>query len=57
MWGMMPIWRSSRPVLRMSAISPDRAAIGNLNHVGTVVDDLDAVEAKVKAHGYDHPQP
>lgn len=28
----------------------DRA--GNLNHVGIVVDDLDAVEAKIKALGY-----
>lgn len=25
---------------------------GGLNHVGIVVDDLDAVEARVKAHGY-----
>jgi catechol 2,3-dioxygenase-like lactoylglutathione lyase family enzyme len=30
----------------------DRAAIGNLNHVGFVVDDLDAIEARVKSHGY-----
>ncbi|MEQ8482340.1 MAG: VOC family protein [Hoeflea sp.] len=30
----------------------DRSAIGKLNHVGFVVDDLDAVEEKVKAHGF-----
>ncbi|WP_420407030.1 VOC family protein [Hoeflea sp.] len=30
----------------------DRSAIGNLNHVGFVVDDLDAIEEKVKAHGF-----
>jgi catechol 2,3-dioxygenase-like lactoylglutathione lyase family enzyme len=30
----------------------ERDGIGNLNHVGIVVDDLDAVEAKVKALGY-----
>ena len=29
-----------------------RGEIGNLNHVGIVVEDLDAVEAKVKALGY-----
>lgn len=29
-----------------------RQMVGNLNHVGVVVDDLDAVEAKVKAMGY-----
>lgn len=26
---------------------------GGLNHIGVVVDDLDAVEARVKAHGYE----
>jgi catechol 2,3-dioxygenase-like lactoylglutathione lyase family enzyme len=26
--------------------------LGGLNHIGIVVDDLDAVEAKVKAEGY-----
>jgi catechol 2,3-dioxygenase-like lactoylglutathione lyase family enzyme len=26
---------------------------GGMNHIGVVVDDLDAVEAKVKARGYD----
>jgi catechol 2,3-dioxygenase-like lactoylglutathione lyase family enzyme len=31
----------------------DRAAIGNLNHVGFVVDDLDATEARVKFLGYE----
>lgn len=31
-------------------IQKDR--VGSLNHVGIVVDDLDAVEAKVKALGY-----
>ena len=30
----------------------DRDGVGNLNHVGIVVDDLDAVEAKIKALGY-----
>lgn len=29
-----------------------RDEVGNLNHVGVVVDDLDAVEAKVKSLGY-----
>ena len=27
--------------------------VGNLNHLGVVVDDLDAVEAKIKAKGYE----
>lgn len=30
----------------------DSAVTGYLNHVGVVVDDLDAVEAKVKAAGF-----
>ncbi|WP_412049777.1 VOC family protein [Hoeflea sp. Naph1] len=29
-----------------------RGEVANLNHVGIVVDDLDAVEARVKAIGY-----
>jgi catechol 2,3-dioxygenase-like lactoylglutathione lyase family enzyme len=35
----------------------DKAAKGNMNHVGVVVDDLDAVESAVKARGlvpYNH---
>ena len=37
------------------AVSPagtDSTVTGYLNHVGVVVDDLDAVEARVKAAGY-----
>lgn len=30
----------------------ERTAIGNLNHVGIVVGDLDAIEASVRALGY-----
>tara|TARA_Y100000780_G_scaffold137903_1_gene124185 strand:- start:389 stop:805 length:417 start_codon:yes stop_codon:yes gene_type:complete len=30
----------------------DRSGVGNLNHVGIVVDDLDAVETKVRTLGY-----
>ena len=36
-------------------VAPHHASynqVGGLNHVGVVVDDLDAVEAKVKAMGY-----
>lgn len=32
--------------------SIDKGRTGHLNHVGVVVGDLDAVEAKVKAEGY-----
>lgn len=34
------------------AASINKTRAGHLNHVGIVVDDLDAVEAKVKAEGY-----
>lgn len=30
----------------------EKNRIGNMNHVGVVVEDLEAVEAKVKALGY-----
>ena len=30
----------------------DDTRLNNLNHLGIVVDDLDAIEAKVVAHGY-----
>lgn len=33
-------------------VSIDKTRIGHLNHVGVAVDDLDAVEARVKAEGY-----
>ena len=33
--------------------SRQKNVVGNLNHVGIVVDDLDAVEAKIKALGYE----
>ena len=29
------------------------ATIGSLNHIGVVVEDLDAMEERVKAHGYE----
>ncbi|MEL6201647.1 MAG: VOC family protein [Pseudomonadota bacterium] len=32
--------------------SINKARVGHLNHIGIVVDDLDAVEAKVIAKGY-----
>ena len=35
-----------------AGVSIDTARTGHLNHVGVVVADLDAVEAKVKAEGY-----
>jgi len=36
-----------------AGVSIDKSRIGHLNHVGVVVDDLDAVEASVKAEGYE----
>ena len=39
-----------KAVRAREAIQKDR--VGSLNHVGVVVDDLDAVEAQIKALGY-----
>jgi len=41
------------PKTASANVSRLKNAVGNLNHVGIVVDDLDAVEAKVKALGYE----
>jgi len=40
-----------KAVRAREAIQKDR--VGSLNHVGVVVDDLDAAEAKIKALGYE----
>jgi hypothetical protein len=41
-----------RPNVALSAPSESYSVRGALNHIGVVVDDLDAVEAKVKAEGF-----
>lgn len=41
------------PPAEPNAASFDRMRAGHLNHVGVVVDDLDATEARVKAEGHE----
>lgn len=36
----------------VAANTQGKDVVGAMNHIGVVVDDLDAVEAKVKAQGY-----
>ncbi len=43
---------SGRPGIAMTPPGDGYASPGAMNHLGVVVDDLDAVEARVKAAGY-----
>lgn len=40
------------PGVALSPASNSYTSHGGLNHIGIVVDDLDKVEARVKAHGF-----
>jgi len=40
------------PERAVTGDDPERTTLGGLNHVGVVVDDLAAVEAKVRAQGF-----
>ena len=40
------------PATGSASASINKRRTGHLNHIGVVVDDLDAVEAKVKSEGY-----
>ncbi len=44
---------SGRPDTELTPVEDSYSRRGGLNHIGIVVDDLDATEAAVKARGYE----
>lgn len=43
---------SGRPDVKLKAATESYSTLNGLNHIGVVVDDLDDVEARVKAAGF-----